>query len=105
MNAGARQQIKIGFPFRCYLKQLFSADTYVRYVNPFNFWHKYKINHLETCGEINTIQHLESCYQLDYRVAKHRKITLKRDYGDISRDSLAEQAKLNTIYISQPRII
>ena len=104
MNTGDKQAAKIGFPFGLYLKQLFSADTYVRYINPFSFWRRYRINYLETCYELNTVQHLEHCYQLDCRVTKHTKIALDRKYTDTPTDSLIRQAELNTIYISKPLI-
>ena len=61
---------KISFPFSLYFKQLFAADPYVRYINPFSFWHRYKINHLETCRELDTVEYLERCLQLQWRSPK-----------------------------------
>lgn len=83
MNIGEKGAIKIGFPFGLYLKQLFSADTYVRYINPFNFWRRYRIDHLETCRELSTVKHLESCHKLDCQVARYTNIALDRDNTDI----------------------
>lgn len=94
--------IKIGFPFSLYLKQLFSTDAYVRHINPFSFWHRYKIDRLETCYELNTVQYLERCHQLDWQLAVPTKIGSDR-YIDPG-NSLIQQAKLNTIYVSQPLI-
>ena len=104
MNAGEKRAIKIGFPFGLYLKQLFSTDTYVRYINPFSFWRRYKIDYLKTCHELDTVQYLENCLQLDYQVRKQTNIDLGIDYTDVSMNSLLRQAQLNTIYISQPLI-
>ena len=104
MNAGEKLPIKIAFPFSLYLKQLFSTDPYVRYINPFSFWRRYKINHLETCHELNTVQYLKRCYQLDSQLAKSTKILLDRGYVDTLTNSLLKQAEFNTIYISQPWI-
>lgn len=66
MKKEDKQQIRLHFPLGFYLKQLFSNNTYVRYINPFSFWRRYKINHLETCHELNIVQYLEHCYQLNY---------------------------------------
>ena len=104
MNTEEKRAVKIGFPFGLYFKQLFSADTYVRYVNPFSFWHRYKIDHLKACHELNTVKHLENCRQLDCQAIKHTNIGSDIDYTYASMDSLARQARSNTIYISQPRI-
>ena len=104
MNTGEKRAIKIGFPFGLYLKQLFSADTYVRYVNPFSFWHRYKIDRLKACYEMDTVEYLENCRRLDYQVVKHTNIGSDIDYTDASMDSLLRQTQLNTIYISQPLI-
>lgn len=104
MNTGEKRAVKIGFPFGLYLKQLFSADTYVRYINPFSFWHRYKIDHLKTCHELDTVKYLENCRQLDCQVVKHTNIGSDIDYAEASMDSLLRQTQSNTIYISQPRI-
>ena len=104
MCTGRKRLIKISFPFSLYSKQLFSTDPYVKFINPFSFWRRYRINHLETCRELDTVQYLESCRKLDSQVAKLTKIGLDRDYTDTSENSLFKQAESNTIYISQPRI-
>ena len=56
-------KIKFGFPWNLYFRQLFATDAYVRFINPFNFWRRYKIEHLETCSELDLVEHLERCYQ------------------------------------------
>ena len=104
MNTGEKRAIKIGFPFSLYFKQLFSADTYARYINPFSFWHRYKIDHLKACHELDTVKYLENCRQLDYQAIKHTNVSSDIDYTNASMDSLVRQARSNTIYISQPRI-
>ena len=55
--------IKFSFPWGLYFQQLFAADTYVRFINPFNFWRRYRIEHLEKCSGLDLIEHLERCYQ------------------------------------------
>ena len=61
---------KISFPFLLYFKQLFAANIYVKFINPFDFWRRYRINHLEKCREINTIQDLENCYKVELQSKK-----------------------------------
>jgi hypothetical protein len=63
MTTQDRKPIKISFPIGLYFEQLFSADTYVRFINPFGFWRRYRINHLETCHELDPVQYFERCYQ------------------------------------------
>jgi hypothetical protein len=104
MNTGEKRPVKIAFPFDLYFKQLFSVDTYVKFINPFGFWRRYKINHLETCSELDIVEHLEQCYQLKWRLTKLSNARPNEDYTDTSNNSLLKQAELNTIYISQPKI-
>ena len=104
MNTGEKRAIKIGFPFGLYLKQLFSANAYVRYINPISFWRRCRIDHLKTCYELDTVKYLEKCRQLDCQVVKQTNIGLDIDYTDVSMGSLLRQAQLNTICISQPQI-
>ncbi|MDJ0569853.1 MAG: hypothetical protein QNJ53_12500 [Pleurocapsa sp. MO_192.B19] len=66
MTTTEKRPTKISFPFGLYLRQLFSADTYVRFINPFSFWRRYRINHLETCGELDTVEYLERCHQIKW---------------------------------------
>jgi hypothetical protein len=61
--------IKLNFPFGLYFQQLFCSDIYVKFVNPFSFWRKYRIAHLETCWELNVVRYLEGCYQLEWQPA------------------------------------
>ncbi|MEL6580884.1 MAG: hypothetical protein AAFQ14_14135 [Cyanobacteria bacterium J06621_12] len=104
MNTRERRATKIGFPIGLYLRQLFSAHTYVRYINPFSFWYRYKIDHLKACYEIDTVEYLENCRRLDCQAVKHTSIGSNIDYADVSMGSLLQQTQLNTIYISQPLI-
>ncbi|MEM7759210.1 MAG: hypothetical protein AAF298_13955 [Cyanobacteria bacterium P01_A01_bin.40] len=104
MSTGEKRQIKIGFPFNLYLKQLFSTDSYVRDINPFSFWRRYRINHLETCHELNTVQYLERCFQLDWRSVKPTKNSLALKKIDTSGNNLIKQERLKKVYISRPQI-
>ena len=71
--------IKFSFPWGLYFKQLFSADTYVRLINPFNFWRRYRLEHLETCSELDLIGHLERCYQKKYPQTKTKNCRIRPD--------------------------
>ena len=64
MKTKEKQPIKLHFPFDLYFQQLFARDTYVKFINPFSFWRRYRINHLETCWEIKTFQRLASFHQI-----------------------------------------
>ncbi|MGF1590233.1 MAG: hypothetical protein ACFCU7_13500 [Pleurocapsa sp.] len=70
MTIKEKRSVNISFPFGLYFQQLFSTDTYVRLINPFSFWHQYKINHLESCCELDTVAYLERCHQIEWRRAK-----------------------------------
>ena len=104
MNTEEKRAVKIGFPFGLYFKQLFSANTYARYINPFSFWRRYRIDHLKTCHALNTVRHLENCFQLDSQVVKQTNIGSELDYESAAMNSLFQQARSNTIHISRPRI-
>lgn len=94
---------KISFPFGLYFKQLFSTDTYVRLINPFSFWHKYRNNYLETCCQLDTVEYLERCHQIEWRRAKllpHQET--KNTQSNLS--CFLEQIEPNTIFIVQPSI-
>ncbi|MEM7592765.1 MAG: hypothetical protein AAF383_14800 [Cyanobacteria bacterium P01_A01_bin.83] len=71
--------IKFSFPWGLYFRQLFAADTYVRLINPFNFWYKYRIKHLEKCSELDLIGHLERCYQKKCIRAKTENFQVRLD--------------------------
>lgn len=70
MNKRQTKAIKFSFPFGLYFEQLFSNDTYVKFINPFSFWRKYRIEHLESCRELNTVRYLENCHQLEWQPLK-----------------------------------
>ena len=67
MQIKEAKKSKIRFPVGLYFQQLVSSDTYAKFVNPFSFWHKYKINHLETSWEFDIVQHLEYCHQTEWQ--------------------------------------
>ncbi len=104
MNIEEKRLVKISFPFGQYFQQLFAADTYVRFINPFSFWRRYKIEHLETCRELNTVQYFENCHQLDWQSSRATNIRINGDYTGTLNDILTKQSELNRIYISQPSI-
>lgn len=105
MNTTETKPIKLSFPWSLYFEQLFSKDTYVRFINPWSFWREYRIKHLESCRELNTVQYLESCYQLQWR-------SRKLPHGEISRNLIetsipigsADRQMLNIIFIPQASI-
>ena len=72
--------MKFSIPWRFYFQQLFAEDTYIRFINPFNFWHKHKIKHLEKCSELDLIEHLERCYQKKCPQAKTITRRIKPNY-------------------------
>ena len=100
----AKQPIKLGFPYRLYFKQLFSQDIYVRLINPVNFWRRYRIDRLEACHELNTVQHLENCYQIEWRSIHSFGIERNINYTNTSISALLKPVDSNTIIISQPTI-
>lgn len=67
MNSPKKRTIKIKFPWSLYFQQLFSADIYVKFINPLSFWRKYRIEHLENCRAINIVQSLECCLQMEWQ--------------------------------------
>ena len=82
--------IKFHFPWSLYFRQLFAADTYVRFVNPFNFWREQKIEHLESCSELDLVEHLESCYQ--------KKCPQFKTIDKPSKEGLQSEASPNKTY-------
>jgi hypothetical protein len=106
MDAKEARQIKVSFPFNLYFKQLFAQDTYVRFINPFSFWRRHRINHLETCCELNTVQYLESCYNLKWRSSKsigernNQRSKEIPSYGQVP----AQQISLHKIIVVIPSV-
>ena len=66
MTIQEKQQFTVNFPVLKYFQQLFASDSYVKFINPFRFWRRYRINHLEACWSINLVQYLERCHQLEW---------------------------------------
>ena len=56
MTIQEKQQFTVNFPVLKYFQQLFASDSYVKFINPFRFWRRYRINHLEACWSINLVQ-------------------------------------------------
>lgn len=53
------------FPLWSYLNQPLFKDSTV--LNPFQFWHREKIQFLEHCWEQNSVSFLERCWQQNYK--------------------------------------
>lgn len=96
----------ISFPWNLYLRQLFSPDTYVKFINPFNFWRRYRIDHLETCRERDIIQHLERCYHKQARTPKSSRIPKDqqaKETDDLDRLSPAQPSP-QILLVVRPKI-
>jgi hypothetical protein len=106
MNTKKARQIKVNFPFSLYFKQLFAQDTYVRFINPFSFWRRHRIKYLETCCELNTVQYLENCYNLEWQSSKsigYRNNVSFKEISSFSQVS-AQQISLHKIIIVIPNV-
>jgi HSP20 family protein len=106
MNTKEARQIKVKFPFSLYFKQLFAQDIYVRFINPFSFWRRHRINHLETCCALNTVQYLENCYHLERRSSKSIGYRNNQNYKEISSYGQvpAQQISLHKIIVVIPSV-
>ncbi|HEY9768108.1 MAG TPA: hypothetical protein V6C71_06305 [Coleofasciculaceae cyanobacterium] len=106
MTIREKHPTKISFPFDLYFKQLFSTDTYVRLINPFSFWHKYRNNHLETCCQLDIVEYLERCHQIEWRRAKLLAHQETKNFTETSTLSCFpfRQIKPNMVFIFQPSI-
>lgn len=106
MNTKEARPIKVNFPFSLYFKQLFAQDTYVRFINPFIFWRRYRINFLDTCCELNTVEHLESCYSLEWQSSKSIGYRNNQSFEGISSSSQvpAQQMSLHKIIVVIPGV-
>ncbi len=104
MTIKEKRPVNLSFPFGLYFQQLFSTDTYVRLVNPFSFWHRYKINHLERCCELDTVEYLERCHQIEWRRAKLFAPEKTKNLTETSAFSCfpLRQVEPKTIFIFQP---
>ena len=98
------QKTKIIFPLRAYLKQLLATNIYVKFLNPWRFWRKCRIEHLETCLKFDEISYLEDCYQLDFLSNRFGESqTLKSDRKTTAKQNGSNQnLSSNIILISQP---
>lgn len=95
--------IKISFPVGLYFQQLFSADIYVKFINPFNFWRRYRIDHLENCRAIDIVRHLECCRQIEWQPTQVPQEPVKTLKAIGSYRGLPwEKTPQNTILMSQP---
>ncbi len=100
MTIREEQKIKVKFPISQYLQQLFCPDTYVKFINPFNFRRRYRINHLETCWEIDIVQHLERCRQIEWQPAQQRTASLRG--ASLLRSPRSAEAKLRSQLHTKP---
>jgi hypothetical protein len=106
MKTQAVHPIKLRFPLYLYFQQLFTPDLYVKFINPFSFWRRYRINHLETCWEFNLVRHLENCRKIDLQPKNFQQPTAtdKITVTSIFRGLPWEKNPKNTILITQPTI-
>jgi hypothetical protein len=106
MNTQEARQIKVNFPFSLYFKQLFAQDTYVRFINPFSFWRRHRIEYLETCCELNTVQYLENCYNLKWQSSTSIDYRNNQSFKEISSSSQVppQQISLHKIIIVIPSV-
>ncbi len=68
------QKPKVNFPVLLYFQQLFAANIHVKFLNPFSFWRKYKVEYLEKCWNFDMIRHFKNCHQLELTSKKFRNI-------------------------------
>ena len=105
MNSPEKRTIKIKFPWGLYFQQLFSTDIYVKFINPFDFWRRYRIDHLENCRAINIVQRLEYCLQIEWQPTQSDKKLLKNLSKINSYQGLIwEKKPQNTILMTQPSL-
>ena len=106
MKTKTEQKIKLSFPLYLYLQQLFTPNLYVKFINPFSFWYQYRINHLETCWEFNTVLYLETCLKIDGQIKKnqHNQSLNNLNVVGIYRGLLWEKNSKNTLLIAQPSL-
>lgn len=107
MKTLEQHNIKLNFPFRLYWQQLFCPDTYVKFINPFSFWRRYQMNHLDACWEINLVHYLERCHKIEWQPTPLKKNPEPiKNYSKIqaSQGLPWEKTPQNTIFVSQPSI-
>ena len=103
MNSQEKSTIKIKFPWGLYFQQLFSADIYVKFINPFDFWRRYRIDHLESCRAINIVERLEYCLQIKYQPTQSDKKLLKNSSKiSLYQGLIWEKKPQNIIMMIQP---
>ncbi len=104
MKAKEEQKIKISFPISQYFQQLFGPDFYVKFINPFSFWRRYRIDHLESCWEIDIVRYLERCYQIEEPATKSQPDNRPKNFTETGkyRGLPWEKTPQNMILISQP---
>ncbi len=105
MTIRGAQKIKVNFPINQYLQQLFCSDTYVKFINPFSFWRRYRINHLDNCWAINIVEYLERCRKIEWQpVRQHQDNEPIKNFIATGRYRSVpwEKTQQNTILIAQP---
>ncbi len=100
-----KKTIKIKFPWCLYFQQLFSADVYVKFINPLSFWRRYQIDHLENCRAINIVQRLECCLQIEWQPTQLNKPPLaNRSKSRSYQGVIWEKKAQNMILMTQPSL-
>ncbi|MGV2829364.1 DUF4278 domain-containing protein [Myxosarcina sp. GI1(2024)] len=107
MKANEERRIKISFPFSLYFQQLVCPNTYVKSLNPFSFWRRYRNRYLETCWEINLVRYLERCLKIEWQPVQQEReqdIELIRSFTKtgVYRGLPWKKTPQNTILIAQP---
>lgn len=106
MKPKEKQKIKISFPLGLYFQQLFCPKTYVKLIDPFSFWRRYRINHLEACWDFNMVRYLERCRQIEWQPTRqqqnNKSVKKCNEIGGTNIGLPWEKTPQNTILISQP---
>ncbi len=71
---------KNGFPFAEYLNQLLFNPNNQTILNPFKFWHIYRIEQLEHCWKQDWTELLEHCWILKYEPQEYL-VRMKMPWG------------------------
>ena len=107
MKIKEAKKSKISFPLGLYFQQLVFPDTYVKFINPFSFWRRYRINHLEDSWEFDIVQHLERSHQTEWQPV-HSQQDLESIKNLLQTGTYRgvpwEKKPQNTILISQPSL-
>lgn len=101
MKVREEGKISIKFPIQKYFNQIFSNSAYVTIINPFKFWRRYRIEHLESCYQYNLVRFLECCRRKECQPDKPNQEN--NSICSVKYRNLPfNQQNQNVILISQP---